>query len=225
MRRTRSGLLAAATALALAACAAPVTRYYSLAGAPPVPLAGMAGAVTSPAADTPPVQLELVPVGVPERLARPQMVVRSADPGPSTRVEVLEQQRWSSSFDSELRDAFATTIASRLAAVDVTRGGRLPQQRVYRVAVRLRYYEAVLDKQVDADFGWTITRSDDSRNAVCRLFVSEPAGPGIDGLVQGLQQAVAAAADRIAAQIALLQAAGTAGCEATATTRAAPHGL
>jgi uncharacterized lipoprotein YmbA len=209
--------LAAATAIALGACAAAPVRYYSLAGTLSLPAAPSG---TSAAAQAPRIHIEVAPVGVPERLARPQMVVREEGSNPvegaSTRVQVLEQQRWSSPFDSELRDAFGGAIAARAGAVDVTRGGRLPGHPVYRVAIRVQHFDAVLDRQVEARFGWTITRSDDARNAICQVAVSEPAGSGLNGMVQGVQQAVAAAAGQIAAQILQLQATGAARCDAGA---------
>jgi uncharacterized lipoprotein YmbA len=200
----------AAFTLVLVACAAAPVRYYTLANAaPPAP-----AAISTLAPDgNARIQIELAPVGVPERLARPQIVVRSdADPS-STGVRLLEQQRWSSSFDSELRDSFGVAIAARLGAVDVTRGGHLPGLPVYRVAIQLRQFDATLDRQVDARFGWTITRSDDDRSAVCQAFASQPVAPGIDELVQGIQRAVAATADRIAAQIARLHEGRAVSCE------------
>lgn len=207
------GLLGCAAALALAACAAAPVRYYTLASAAPGPAARqLARTPVGEAA----IHFNIAPVGVPERLARPQMVVRSETSAASTRVDVLEQQRWSASFDSELRDALATAIALRLHGVDVTRGGGLPGHPVYRIAVRLRHFDATLDRQVNASFGWTITRSDDARHAICQSFAAEPVGAGMDELVQGIQRTVASAAERIAAQIADLQADRPAACKTPA---------
>ena len=201
-------------ALTLAACAAAPVRYYSLAGAPQ---GRVTGPVDAGSAARQQIHFEVGPVGVPDRLAKPQMVVRDqgseAGAGASTRVRVLEQQRWSSSFDSELRDAFGNAIAARARAVDVTRGGRLPGHPVYRIAIRVQHYEAILDDQVRARFGWTITRSDDARSAICHVAVSAPGGKGLDDLVQGVQEIVGHAADRIAAQLLQLQASGSAACE------------
>lgn len=209
--------------LLLSACAAPPVSYYSLASAQPAPVVTTAPAAAGNGSGNPapPVHFEVAPVGVPERLARPQMVIRSrpADSagGAGTRVEVLEQQRWASSFESELRDAFAVAIANRGGALDVTRGGRLPGQPVYRIAIRVNHFDAVLDQQLSAGFGWTITRSDDSRNAVCAMDVSQPAGVGMNALVQAVQQVVAGVAERIALHVAQLEAGGTARCLAGAS--------
>jgi uncharacterized lipoprotein YmbA len=201
-----------AAALAMAACAVPPVRYYSLA-ATPAPSATAASERPSGAGAQ--IHLEVGPVGVAERLAKPQIVIRSnGGDNDSARVQVLEQQRWSSTFDSELRDAFGSAIAARAGAVDVTRGGRLPGHPVYRIAIRLQYYEAILDQRVDARFGWTITRSDDTRNAICQVAVNAPAGKGLDDLVQAVQGVVAQAADRIAAQVLQLHATGKAACAA-----------
>lgn len=213
MRLTLSGPFGIAAALVLAACAAAPTRYYTLSSGALLTASTQA---TNQAAQSRTgsalIHFEVAPVGVPDRLARPQMVVRSESDGPSTRLDVLEQHRWSSPFDSELRDALATAIASRLGAVDVTRGGRLAGQPVYRVAVQLLHFAATLNQQVDASFGWTITRSDDGRNAICQTAASQAIGADMDELVQGVQRVVASAADRIAAQITQLQADRTAQC-------------
>jgi uncharacterized lipoprotein YmbA len=217
-------LTVAALVLALTACAAPPVRYYSLAGGLPDPVGP--GAVVAGTTNGAPLHIEVAPVGVPERLARPQMVVRIARGNeqelPSSQVAVLEEQRWASSLDSELRDAFAGAIASRAGAVDVTRGGRLPGQPVYRIAIRASQLLASLDRQVDAVFGWTITRTDDSRHAICEVSVSRPADKGMDALVQAIKQVVAVAADHIATDIAQLQARGTADCESGANARRLP---
>lgn len=207
MRPTRVGVAGVTLVLTIAACALPPVRYYTLATEAPPPSTAQA---TRKADGM--IYFAVSPVGVPERLARPQIVVRSGSDAGSSQVSVYEQQRWSSSFDNELRDVFGAAIAARVAGIDVTRGGQVPGQPIYRVAIQLLRFDATLDKQVDAAFGWTITRSDDARNAVCQLTGSQPIGPGMDDLVGGIQRLVASAADRIATQIAQLQKASKASC-------------
>ena len=196
--------------LALAAgCAGPPTRYYTLA-APVEPVAA-ASAPQRPV-DSAPLAIELAPISMPERLARPQMVVRQPGDGPGARVEVLEQHRWASSFDSELRDALSGGIAARLGAMDATRGARPPGLAVWRIAVQLRRFDAVEGSRVDAAFGWSVRRAGDDRVAACQWQASEPVAPGLDALAQGAQRVVARAADAMARHVAALRADAAAGC-------------
>jgi uncharacterized lipoprotein YmbA len=203
MRRVLPWAVAAAVLL-LAACSSPPLRYYSLAA----PVAGSAPQAAAQTRSTA-MFIEVAPVGVPERLARPQLVVQKGD---GARVEVLEQDRWASSFNNELRDTLANGIAAQLGAVDIRFGGRRAGQPVYRIAVDLRQFNAVGGDRIDAAFGWTVTRSDDGRAASCQsVFLVPVGGSGVEALVAGMQQAVALATAAIAATVSDVQAGG-AGC-------------
>lgn len=198
-----TSLAAAALASALlAACgSSPPARFYTLAA--PLPAAG------AQPAQGPQAFIEVMPVAVPDRLARPQLVVRSD----AAQVEVLEQERWSSPFNSELRDALAAGVASRLGAIDISRSGRAADQVSYRIAVELRDLDAVRGGQVQASFGWTITRSDDRKSAVCRMTVAAPvAGAAVGDVVLATQKAVADVADAIAGNVRALQSGQGARC-------------
>lgn len=194
---------AALAAVLLAACGTtPPAQFYTLAAAPAA--AGMQPAQGAP------IFIEMLPVTVPERLARPQVVVRSD----AARIDVLEQDRWSSPFNNELRDALAAGVAGRLGAIDISRSGRPPDQVSYRIAVELRDLDAVRNGQVQAGFGWTVTRSDDRKTAVCRLSVAEPVSGGAVGdVVVATQKVVARAAEAIAGNVRALQSGQAARCE------------
>lgn len=198
----KSLALAALAAATLAACgSSPPAQFYTL-SAP----SGASGAVP---AQGPQTFIEVMPVAVPDRLARPQLVVRSD----AAKLDVLEQERWSSPFNSELRDALAAGVASRLGAVDISRSGRSSDQVSYRINVELRDMDAVRNDKVQASFGWTVTRSDDRRSAVCRMTVVEPVAGGSAGdVVLATQKAVANVADAIAANVRALQAGQGAKC-------------
>lgn len=199
----------AVAAAALAGCASKPDRYYTLAAAGTGTPA--AASPTPQTGSATPVFIELAPVAVPERLARPQMVVQKS--GGTAEVQLLEQHRWSSSFENELRDALASGIAARLGAIDVTKGGRQPSQPAWRIAVQLRQFDAVEDTRVDAAFSWTVRRSDSDLSASCQWSISEPVGGGIDALAQGAQRVAARASEAIARHVAALQAgAGAARC-------------
>ncbi|WP_369662267.1 membrane integrity-associated transporter subunit PqiC [Variovorax sp. V15] len=191
---------AAAAALAvLAGCASKPDSYYTLAS--PVAAADAAPSTLGSAA---PLYIELAPVAVPERFARPQMVVRQ--PNGSVQVEVLEQHRWASSFENELRDALASGIAGRLGALDVTKGGRQSSQPVWRIAVQLRQFDAVEGGRVDANFSWTLRRSDEARTVVCQLSLGEAVGSGMDAVAQGAQRVTSAVAAAMARSVSAARA-------------------
>ena len=195
------GIAAIAAASVLAGCSVTPTRFYTLA----VPSA----VGTSKAVGSQNLYIEVPPIGVPERLARPQLVVRAQN----TRVDILEQDRWSSPFNYELHDALASGLANQLGAVDVTRGGRPSGSPGYRIAIDLREFDAAPGDKVRALFGWTITRSDDGRNASCQLAVTEPVSGGIDALVAGVQRAVAETVNGIAANVGTLATGNPTQCE------------
>ncbi len=195
----------------LAACASPPERYYTLAGTQsttPVSSANRPAEATT-------VFIELAPVVMPEYLAREQLVVTPPGAAQSGRVEILEQHRWASSFETELRDALGSGIAARLGAVDVTKGGfpgtgagtpsaasGEPVRRPpWRIAVQLTQLDAVENTQVVAAFSWTVRRADDARRITCRWRTTQPAGPGIDALAQGVRAVVDELARRVAEQL------------------------
>ena len=194
MSTIRARALALAAAALLAACASPAPQYYSLADADPAPPTAATGGAVS--------FIELAPVAMPERFARPQLVVRQKDASAGPEVDILEQHRWSSSFENELRDALGSGIAQRLGAVDATKGGR----PVTRIAVQLRQFDAVEGSRVDAGFSWTLRRTEESPAVGCQLSVSEPAGArGIDALARSAQRATARLADAIARSVTAMQ--------------------
>jgi uncharacterized lipoprotein YmbA len=196
--KKRSMLAALVSAVLLSSCAATPESYYTLA-------ASMPADKVMPAPDASPIFIELAPVAVPERLARPQMVIQRAGER-GAEVQLLEQHRWASSFESELRDALAGGIASGLGAIDATKGGRQPGQNAWRIAVQLRQFDAVEHAQIDAAFSWTVRRSDRARSFACQWAGREPVAAGIAALALGAQRATSRAAQAIARHVAMLAA-------------------
>jgi uncharacterized lipoprotein YmbA len=193
-------------ALALCGCASPPTHFYTL--ATPVDAPAVARAVQAP------VYVEFAPLALPQRLARPQMVVRSqADAQAGSKVDVLEAYRWTSSFEFELRDALADGVARRLGAINSTLAGRPTGQPAWRVSLQVAAFDAITDQRVEAALSWSVRRSDrPGDSSACEWTASQAVGPGMDALAQGAQRLTAAAADAIARHIAALQAGAAPDC-------------
>ena len=95
-----AGTLAAAAMVA--ACASPEPTLHTLSMRPEATDAGRFQRA-----------FRLSGVRVPERLDKPQIVLRTSD----SEVVALEQQRWAASFGSELRDALSANLEAALATL------------------------------------------------------------------------------------------------------------
>ncbi len=160
-----------------------------------------------------PIFIDVMPVIVPERLARPQLVVNVKDK--ETQLLILEQARWSSHFHYELRDAFAANIARKIGGqieIREIRGIQARREPIYRIAIRLSQFDATLGGRVSAKFDWTIARRTQARSAACYSVVSATAGTDIESLVKGIGSVVAAASERIAETLVEMNESGEASC-------------
>jgi uncharacterized lipoprotein YmbA len=212
LRRVATALAVVAAAVLAAGCASSPDRYYTLAE----PVGTAAGSVATPAGVAGPAPasglfIDVAPVAMPERLARPQLVV-SRTGAPAAEVALLEQHRWTSSFESEMRDALAAGIATRLGAVDVTKGARLAGQPVWRVAVQLQRLDLIEGQRADAAFAWTVRRADAERGTACQWSGSEPASGGIEAVALGAQRLTGRVSAQIARHVQALQADPAAAC-------------
>jgi uncharacterized lipoprotein YmbA len=195
----------------LTACATPANnvRFYSLANTS----ANSLPEKTSSSA--PVIAIEVLPVNVPERLKRPQLVITSKN---TAQLKILEQDRWSSSFNDELQDAFVSGLSQQLNAIDISRGGRVANQPTYRIAIVLQQYSATPWDQVQANFGWTITRlnadarSSEVRSLSCQANISKAVAGDIDAVVTGAKEVIAEAIQDIAANVNSLNNGETAKC-------------
>jgi uncharacterized lipoprotein YmbA len=195
-RRFFAGGLILTAAFMFSACASKPNNYYTLSVPAEKPVI---------LADTAPVFIELVAVAVPERLARPQIVI-SQTGGNSAEVVMLEQHRWISSFENELRDGLTNGIVNSIGAIDVSKVGRQPTKPAWRIAVQLSQFDAILNTRVDARFNWSIRRSDATSSISCQWTGSEAVGQGISSLAQGVQRLTNQAALAIAHQLSALVA-------------------
>lgn len=200
MSFTKSTALMLTLVAALAACAQPATtRFYTLNNQ----------THNQPAAvsKTTPIAIEVLPVRVPERLKRPQLVLTSKE---TSQLKILEQDRWSSSFNDELHDAFVSGITNQLGAIDISHGRRVANQPTYRIAIVLQQFNAIPGEQVETNFAWTITRlSTDSSAAVnstlsCQTSINKSVSNDINAVVKGIREAVAEAIQAISTNVSSL---------------------
>ncbi|WMY07747.1 PqiC family protein [Paraburkholderia phenoliruptrix] len=186
----RAGALAAA--LALAACASPTSRFYTLGD-----VSGGASATGSgvrSAAAAPAWLIEVAPIDVPPQVAKTQLVVQT---GP-TQVKVLEQERWASLPGDELRRALSTSLTQQLNTIDVYGTAYSDATPVYRVSMNVQRFESWPGSHALIDAVWSVRAVRSTAVMTCRSVVSESVAGGYDALVDGHRQAL----QRISAQVA-----------------------
>lgn len=189
--RHLSGLVAA---LALAGCAAsPPTRYHALTQ----PLQPAAGGDVR-------MLVELLPIAVPERLNRDEMVLTDADGG----ISVRDQDHWAAPLSDEIRQIVADALWRKAGAADEYRAplpsesSRLPQ---YRMAVRVERFAAGPGHGALVEASWSVRRLPEGDSAVCRGSFSDggsaetpdAAARELSAATLHLAQAVAISLDRL----------------------------
>lgn len=148
------------------------------------------------ASSTSPWWIDVMPVGLPESLDQPQIVIRKSD----SAVVVLEQARWSAPLSQELRSALSSQLSRQLGTQDVA-GLSVPAGRdVLRIKVQMRRFEAWPAQQVHLAADWSMAQSSDTQRRVsCHTELTQPAGPDVSDIVQAQQRLVASLADAVAA--------------------------
>nr|EUJ13946.1 hypothetical protein RSP673_13250 [Ralstonia solanacearum P673] len=192
----------AGAAVLVGACASPEPTLHtlSLRAAPPAPEAARIQRA-----------FRLSGVRVPERLDKPQIVLRTSD----SQVQELEQQRWAAPFGSELRDALSADLADALSAVDV--GGAPPPAGVplYRIGADVQRFDARPGQDVSALVTWRVSRdaatpgSGSNGSALtCQATLAEPTGSEVDAVVAATQRVVRQWSQHITESVRSLEAPG-----------------
>ncbi len=152
----------ALTAL-LAGCGASTPlRYHALApgAAAPGPSGGAA------------VLVEVLPVAVPERLNREEVVLTA----PGGQPELRGNDRWAAPLADEMRQMVDDALWRRLRAADVYGAPPLPGSAgmpQYRLALRIERLDATPGGQAVAEASWTLRRLPQGAQAFCRSAAAE----------------------------------------------------
>lgn len=217
----RPGLAATIVLIAgLTACSsAPPIRYHTL-------LAPAAQTIAhgEPAAFL----IDVLPVGIPAQLDQPQLVVRAGD----SSLALLDGERWAGPLSDELRSALSAQLTRKLNTMDIAGLPRSTDKPVLRIKLQVRRFDAWPGQHVHLDADWSLGLADETGNArlICHGQFDEPASGGYPELVQAQQRALAALADRIAADAGNRMrshqsdcaTAGTITSESTLNSRTAP---
>ncbi len=149
----------------LAGCGtSPPTRYHAL---------SRPDAASAPSSGEARLLVEILPVAVPERLARSNLVIND-DQG---RITVMESERWLAPITDDLRQVVADSLWQTVRATDTyaapapTHAVALPQ---FRLAVRLDRFDAIPGRTATVAGSWTLRRLPNGPTLGCRWEGSQP---------------------------------------------------
>lgn len=175
----------AAVLLASACGSTAPDRFYTLAGTE---------SQRTPQAAPATFYIEVMPVDVPQQVARAQLVVTT---GPG-QVDLLEHERWSAPLSDEVGRALSVDLTRSLGAIDVYRTPHPATWPVFRITVNLQRFESVPGVRAGVDATWSVRSLPDGGTVTCRSMIDEPVAAGYDALIAGHRRVL----QRLSADIA-----------------------
>jgi uncharacterized lipoprotein YmbA len=136
------------------------------------------------------------PVGLPELVDRPQLVIRVG----ANRVTLLEQHRWAEPLRSEIPRVIADNLSRLLAT---TRISAYPQSSdnhaEYRVFVDIQRFDSVPGESATVEALWAVRRGPGSEIRTARSLIRMPVDTqGYDALAAAHARALARVSEDIA---------------------------
>ena len=167
-------------------CTSAPVRYYTLTPPPDK---------TFPASETT-LAIDVRVVHTPPQLNRADLMVRT---GPA-EVALLENERWASPVNDEIKDALRLELQRRLGLETRLR----PAFTKLTLDIDVQHLEAELGRYALLEASWSATlsttdqRSNGARATICAFQADEKIDASYAGMVEGYQREIAALADAIA---------------------------
>jgi uncharacterized lipoprotein YmbA len=168
-------------------CTSAPVRYYTLTPPPDKTL-------PAPEATLP---IDVRVVHIPPQLNRSELMVRT---GP-TEVTLLDNERWASPVNDEIKDAVRLELQRRLGRPS----GLHPSSTKLTLDIDVQHLEAELGRYALLEASWsatlsaTVQRSNGASTTTCTFQADEKINTGYAGIVEGYQREIGALADAIAA--------------------------
>lgn len=203
--------MAAAMLVAAGCTSTAATRFHTLMPAePPAAAAPGDAAVARPRA-----AIVLEPIRLPAQVDQPQWFVRL----PDDTVAILEQDRWTSPLQDELRQALLERLGTRW---EVGTGRVVPGAGpLLRIALEVRRFDSVVGREARIDGSWSISAVEGSGSRVvqCEWSWREPAIGGTEALAAAHRRIVAHLGDALSESLDTLASGRSLTCPARETAR------
>jgi uncharacterized protein len=181
-------------------CSSAPVRYYTL---------SPSSDKTQPASQI--LAIDVRVVHIPPQLSRAGLMVRT---GP-TEVTILENERWASPVNDEIKDALRLELRRRLGRMT----GWRPDFAKLTLNVDVHQFEAQVGQYALLEASWSATLSgmglpsNSARAATCTFQAEERIHTGYAEIVEGYQREIAALADAIVAVLTSAASGVQASCQ------------
>jgi len=168
-------------------CTSVPVRYYTLTPPPDKPLPALKTALA----------IDVRVVHTPPQLNRSELMLRT---GP-TEVTLLENERWASPVNEEIKDAVRLELQRRVDRMS----GLRPAFTMLTLDIDVQHLEAELGRYALLEASWSATlsatgrRSNGAGATTCTFRADEKIHAGYAAIVEGYQREIAALADAIVA--------------------------
>jgi uncharacterized lipoprotein YmbA len=181
-------------------CTSAPVRYYTL---------SPSSDKTQPASQT--LAIDVRVVHIPPQLNRSGLMVRTG----TTEVTILENERWASPLNDEIKDALRLELRRRLGRMT----GWRPGFAKLTLNVDVQQFEAQVGQYALLEASWSATLSgiglpsNSARAATCTFQAEERIHTGYAEMVEGYQREIAALADAIVAVLTSAASGVEASCQ------------
>jgi uncharacterized protein len=182
-------------------CTSAPVRYYTLI---PMPARTLIASETT-------IAIDVRVVRTPPQLNRTELMVRTS----ATEVMLLENERWASPVNDEIRSALRFELQHRLSGMT----GLRPALTKLTLDIDVQHFEAQLGRYAMLAASWSATmssmglRSNDARTTTCTFQADEEIHAGYPGMVEGYQREIAALAEAIVAVLGSSASGSDASCQ------------
>ncbi|NLC37484.1 MAG: membrane integrity-associated transporter subunit PqiC [Alcaligenaceae bacterium] len=167
----------------LAGCATQAPQYYSL-QAPALASSAQNGPVVADYA------IRVQPVLIPEQLARPQIVVATAQ---SPEVIPLNAALWAGPLEAQIRGTLAAVLAHNLNVMDISSPKFSGDTPVWQIYFDVQRFDSIYGEAIRQDVVWRMVPQgmpSGVSGRVCSAQLTMPVGEGMSALVAGHRQAL-----------------------------------
>ena len=152
---------------------------------------------------TAPLRLELSPIEFPIYLDRPQIVSRNRD----NVIQIAAHDRWAEPLQDNLTRTLKENLFKQLSRVQISSAPwNQTADSAFIIKLIVNRFDGIIAQQTDVDIRWSLYDTQTNQELISQQHLAKlPINGGYQGLVDGLNAALAELSEEIAAALVARQ--------------------